>query len=126
MDFDGVDDLLINAAVIGKVKIGQKLHVRLPDDLQTGGSLRCDRSFIHSTRAIAARISGDNKAPTFPRTYQAAMKAVNARKTKLRTFEIAECGYRNQTGNQTQNTTKYEKKMAINHRLGRDFIGILW
>jgi hypothetical protein len=53
------------------------------------------------------------------------MKAVNALKTKLRTFEIAERGYRNQTGNQTQNTTKYEKKMAINQRLGRDFTGIL-
>jgi hypothetical protein len=23
-------------------------------------------------------------------------------------------------------TTKYEKKMAMTHRLGRDFVGILW
>ena len=67
-----------------------------------------------------------HKAPTFPRTYQAAMKAVNARKTMLKTFDIAERGTKNQTGNQTQNTTKYEKKMAMNDRLGRDFAGILW
>jgi hypothetical protein len=77
-------------------------------------------------RRYGCRPQSDNKAPTVPRTYQAAMKAVNARKTMLKTFDIAERGTKNQTGNQTQNTTKYEKKMAMNDRLGRDFAGILW
>jgi ribosomal protein S30 len=54
------------------------------------------------------------------------MKAVKAAKMKLKTCEIIERGKKNQTGNQMQNETKYEKKIATSHLRGRDFSGILW
>jgi hypothetical protein len=53
--------------------------------------------------------------PTFPRTYQAAMKTVKAAKMKLKMCEIIERGKKNQTGNQTQNMTKYERKIATSN-----------
>jgi hypothetical protein len=71
-------------------------------------------------------MKGNRQAPTFPRTYPAPMKAVKDANMKLKTKEIVECGFRSQTGNQRQNITKYEKKIATNHLLGRDFCGILW
>jgi hypothetical protein len=65
-------------------------------------------------------------ALTLPRTYQAPMKAVKARKMKLKACEIIERGEKNQLGNHTQNITKYEKNIATIHLRGRDFSGILW
>jgi hypothetical protein len=48
-------------------------------EFQIGGSPRCDRSSAHSTGAMAARIAGDNAAPTLQRTYQAAVEGVKAK-----------------------------------------------
>jgi hypothetical protein len=50
---------------------------------------------------------------------------VKAENTTLKIQEMIESRYRNQTGNHAQKVTKYEKNIAINHLLGRDFLGIL-
>jgi hypothetical protein len=64
---------------------------------------------------------GNRMTPTFPRTYQAPMKAVNAANKKPKRWEEI-----NAVEQPNQKQTKYEKKMATNHLLGRGFAGVLW